>query len=440
VKQKDPRTHLREANAPGTKLSATAAAPTRVAILGFGTVGSSVAQLISAQKKNGVRITHVFNRGVARKRVAWMSRDVIWTERFEDLLSPEVDVIIELVGNVELAHRWISRALIAGKHVITANKQLIARHGGELVALAQQHSCRIAYGAAVGGVVPVIPAILEGLAADSFHRISGILNGTCNYVLSRMERARIAMPEAIAEAQVRGYTESDPTSDLDGEDAAAKLVILAAIAMQRLITPEQVRRQSIRTIDPVDFDYARMIGCTIRQISYAELNGKHLIAAVQPALVALDSPFAVAHGSDNLIAVYGKHSGRLLFAGAGAGGDPTAVAVLSDLLAIRRGHSPAAHNAMSTTEVRGDLGSRHYLRFVVKDRPGIVAGIAAVLARYRINIDALMQSSGHPAARLPFVITTEKSPADKVADAVKEIAKARYHVQPPLNLPVLDSL
>jgi homoserine dehydrogenase len=411
-----------------------------VAILGFGKVGSAVAHLIQTQHQKKLRITHVLNRAVERKRAAWMNNDIIWTERCEDIINSDVDVVIELIGDVEFAHDCLRQALAAGKHVVTANKQLVARYGSELVALAHQNGCRMAYGAAVGGVVPVIPAVLEGLSADTFHRLCGILNGTCNFILSSMESEGTEMTQALEEARQRGFAESDPSADIDGADAAAKLAILIAIAMHRYVTPEQVITTSIRSIEAIDFSYALMLGCTIRQIAYAETANDRVSASVHPALVPMDSPFGSTQGSDNLIAVYGRHSGRLVFSGAGAGGNPTAIAVLSDLLAIQRGNSPAAPLALQPVPAIDELRTRHYLRFIVKDQPGIVAGITTILAAHNINIDAVLQSRGHSDERLPFVITTESSSSETIRAAIQEISRAPYHVASPLNLPVFDSL
>lgn len=411
-----------------------------VAILGFGKVGSAVAHLIHTQQQKTLRITHILNRNVERKRTSWMNGDVVWTERCEDIINSDVQVVIELIGDVEVAHACVGQALAAGKHVVTANKQLVARYGSELVALAYKNGCRMAYGAAVGGVVPVIPAVIEGLSADTVHRLCGILNGTCNYVLSSMESEGMDMSQAIEEAKQRGFCESDPDADVDGIDAAAKLAILIAVSMQRFVTPEQILPASIRSIEAVDFSYALMLGCTIRQLACAHTEHDRVSASVQPALVPLDSPFGTVQGNDNLIAVYGRYSGRLVFSGAGAGGNPTAIAVLSDLLAIQRGNSPAARLALRPVESIDELRTRHYLRFIVKDQPGIVAGITTILAAHNINIDAVLQSRGHANDRLPFVITTEESSSETIRAAIQEIGRAPYHVKPPLNLPMFDSL
>ena len=411
-----------------------------VAILGFGKVGSAVAHLIQMQRPKNLRVTHILNRAVERKRAAWVNSDIIWTERCEDVINSDVDVVIELIGDVEFAYSCVRQALAAGKHVVTANKQLVARYGSELVALAHENGCRMAYGAAVGGVVPVIPAVVEGLSADSFHRLCGILNGTCNYILSSMESEGTEMSQALAEARHHGFAESDPTADIDGTDAAAKLAILIAISMHRFVTPEQIPATSIRNIESVDFSYALMLGCTIRQLACASTEDGRVSASVHPALVPLDSPFGSTRGNDNLIAVYGRHSGRLVFSGAGAGGNPTAIAVLSDLLAIQRGNTTVPALALQPVEAIDELRTRHYLRFIVKDQPGIVAGITTILAAHNINIDAVLQSRGHQDERLPFVITTEMSSSETVRAAIQEISRAPYHVASPLNLPVFDSL
>ena len=249
----------------------------RVGLLGFGTVGGAFAEVLAAHKDAKVRITHVFNRGVDRKRTharaGFLAKEVVWTERVEDVLEAgDVDVVVELMGGLDPAEGWIRAALSGGKHVVTANKQLIAYRGAELFALAAKNGVQLLYGAAVAGGVPVIPGIAQGLSGDVITRISGIVNGTCNFILSSMENGA-DYSEVLAKAQVAGYAEADPSTDVDGLDARAKLCVLARLALHAEIDPEQVRTQSIATITAVDFAYAKELGCTVRQVSRAEIDG-----------------------------------------------------------------------------------------------------------------------------------------------------------------------
>jgi len=414
------------------------AAACRVAILGFGTVGSSVARLITENAASPVRLTHVFNRNVARKRADWVSKDTRWTECFDDVLDSDAEVVVELVGDVTASREFVRRALEAGKHVVTANKQLIAHEASELLALARRHGRRLGFGAAVAGGVPVIAGILEGLAADRLEKVTGILNGTCNYILSRMERDHVPMAEAVREAQKLGYAEADPSADVDGLDARAKIAILAGVALGVSVNPEHIVCRSITPLAPLDFEYARELHCTIRQLSVAELKDGHVIAHVQPALVPLESPLARVNANENMVVATGRYGGNTVFAGPGAGGAPTAVAVLSDVMAIARGHAPAPDHAMVSLPVTSVSRQRNYLRFVVDDRPGILATLANALAREGIDIDAVLQHPGHPKSRLPFVITTEACEADALARAAGHFSQCDFHVEPPLCVAMVE--
>ena len=238
------------------------------------------------------------------------SADVHWTENIEDVLPAKVDVIVELMGGLNPAGDWIRRALASGKSVVTANKQLIAHAGPELMDLARREKRHIAFGASVAGGVPVISGLQEGLAGDRLSKIYGILNGTCNYILSQIENRGIPFSEALAEAQTLGYAEADASDDVDGLDARAKLTILTRIGLRSNVVAEEIACGTIRVIGAVDFEYARQLGCTIRQVSWAELDGDHLYAAVRPALVKLSSPLARVEGGQNSVMATGILVGK----------------------------------------------------------------------------------------------------------------------------------
>jgi len=411
-----------------------------VAVLGFGTVGSSVARIIRERSGTNLRLTHVCNRNVARKKVDWLSSDVVWTENFDDILSSNADIVVEVMGGLQPTEDWIRRALTAGKSVVTANKQLISRCGAELIDLARRNGQEIAFGASVAGGVPVISGLHDGLAGDDLFKICGILNGTCNYILSQIESNGVSFATALREAQKLGFAEADPTEDVDGLDARAKLAILARVGLHCAVEPEAIQCRSITPIDSVDFEYANRLGCTIRQISLAELKGDQLFAAVQPALVELNSPLASVEGSQNLVMSTGTYGGETVFGGHGAGGHPTAVAVVSDILAIARAKQAGVSSAGTTPKspaITADFTTKHYLRFIVKDRPGIIASLAAILSHCGINIDAVLQKPGCPKSHLPFLITLEECKASLVDQALKQIDALDFMVQPCLHLPIL---
>jgi homoserine dehydrogenase len=412
----------------------------KVALLGFGTVGSSVARILSEHASGRLRLTHVYNRDVVRKKVDWLP-NVRWTENINDVLRSDVDIVVEVIGGIEPAGNWIRQALVSGKSVVTANKQLIASHGPELLQLAQRSKQHIAFGASVAGGVPVINGLEEGLSGDELFKIYGILNGTCNYILSRIESSGASFQASLAEAQKLGYAEADPTDDVDGLDARAKLAILCRVGLHCNVPPASILNRSISSIEAVDFDYSAQLGCTIRQISWAELKGKRLLAAVQPALVALTSPLARVQGSQNLVMSTGRFGGETVFAGHGAGGNPTAVAVVSDIIAIakaERSTNGFVHAEEITPTVTPDFTTKHYLRFKVKDRPGIIGQLAEIFAHCDINIDSVLQKPGYVKSSLPFVITLEACKASLVEKALQEIAELDFLVSPCLDLPILD--
>jgi len=412
----------------------------KVALLGFGTVGSSVAQVLAASKFPGVELTHIFNRNVERKRNSEAAKvlpgSVKWTDNIDVILRSDVDIVVELMGGLNPVEGWIRKALAAGKSVVTANKQLIAYRGASLAKLAAQHSVHLVHGAAVAGGVPVIPGMLQGLGGDQVTRLSGIVNGTCNYILSRME-AGADYATVLADAQQLGYAESDPSADVDGFDARAKLCILSRVAMHAELDPDAVATQTISTIEAIDFSYAKELNCTIRQVSRAQLDGRLVHARVAPMLVPLTSPMAWSHGTQNMVVVSGRFGGDVVFSGHGAGGEPTAVAVVSDLLAVAQG-CKAVELPVRRREVTGDFLAPHYLRFVVDDKPGIVYGISGALSKVGVNIDSLLQRRGYPKHRLPFVVTTEPCLTSTIERAMASVARMDCMLERPLCLQILE--
>lgn len=423
------------------EVSAKAGRPAcRVALIGFGTVGRSVAKILCETQSSSLRLTHMCNRNVERKKQPWVPSDVIWTDDVELILKSDIDIVIELIGGLNPAKQIVEATLKAGKSVVTANKQLIARHGTELLQLASTKGCQLEFGASVAGGVPVLPALRTGLCGDSLHGIAGILNGTCNYILSRIENARIPFSEALEEAQARGYAEADASEDLDGGDARAKLTILVLAGLHTQVAPESIRARTIRTLDAIDFDYAAQLGCTIRQISRADLKQQTLFAEVGPCLVPSDSPFGRVQRNLNLVLTSGKYGGDMAFLGAGAGGDPTAVAVVSDLMVVaeRLGSEnrfPALQ--ISTPAISSDFETPWYLRFFVRDQPGIVARLAEILAKHRLNIDSLLQKPGFEKSSLPFVITLEPCRDSQLHPALEEMSGLEFSIRPCLCLPIL---
>jgi homoserine dehydrogenase len=410
--------------------------PLRIALFGFGTVGSSVARILAEQKPQGLELTHVFNRGVAHKRVDWLPASVTWSEDADVVLSSDVDVVVELAGGLDPAGGWVRKALQAGKSVVTANKKLIAFHGVELERLAAARGGHLKYGAAVAGGIPVIPGLEQGLAGDRIEGIEGILNGTCNFILSKMEEGAEYVT-VLATAQAKGYAEADPTEDVGGFDARAKLAILMRLALRVEIAPEEIVPRPITTITAVDFSYARDLGCTIRQIARGEWAAGEVAATVGPMLVDLRSPLAFSRGTENMVILSGRYGGDVVFSGHGAGGHPTAVAVVSDLLALAHG-SRRVEIPSVPAKVSGEFEVPHYIRFLVKDRPGIVAAITAALAEEKINIRAIVQKPGYPHDALPFVVTVEPCKSSTLQRALAAMRTMDCFLVEPLDLQMLE--
>jgi homoserine dehydrogenase len=388
----------------------------------------------------------ICNRGIERKRVEWVPRGVEWTESIDAVINSGVDIVVELMGGLQPAGDLIRRSLQAGKSVVTANKQLIATHGVELLTLARRQKRELLFEASVAGGIPIVRAVREGLAGDRLFRIAGILNGTCNYILTRMDAAGLSFADALKEAQALGYAEADPTADVDGYDARAKIAILIAVGLGCQVNLDDIPCRTIASIDLTDFMYARRLDCTIRQVSWAERAvgaDKQLFASVRPALVPLTSPLARVDGSQNLVTVQGEFGGANTFSGFGAGGDPTAVAVVSDLMSIARAGLGAEVHFVRDLEGRVAVGTDftapHYVRFTVADRPGIIASLATLLSAHGINIDAVLQLPGHDKAELPFVMTVEACPVSVLDAALGEINALPFHVRRPMAVPILEA-
>jgi len=408
----------------------------RIALFGFGTVASSVARILVESRPQGLELTHIYSRRLERRRVDWVPSSVTWTDEVDAALAADVDVVVELAGGLEPAGGWVRRALDAGKSVVTANKKLIAYRGAELERLAAARGGHLKYGAAVAGGIPVIPGLEQGLAGDRIERIEGILNGTCNFILSKMEAGAEYAP-VLAEAQAKGYAEADPTEDVGGFDARAKLAILMRLALRVEVNPEEIVPRPITSITAVDFSYARDLGCTIRQVARAEQALDQVAATVGPMLVDLHSPLAWSRGTENMVILTGHYGGDVVFSGHGAGGHPTAVAVVSDLLALAHG-SRRVELPAAPARVSGEFEVPHFIRFLVDDRPGIVAEITGALAKERINIRAIVQKAGYPHHALPFVVTVEPCKSSVLQRALASIRGMDCLLEEPLDLQMLE--
>jgi homoserine dehydrogenase len=429
-----------------------------IGIVGLGNVGSGTMAILaetseSIAQKLGFRLVvkALCARTFEGKLIpAGLSGALQTTDWREVVNHPEVEIIAELIGGQGVAKEIIDAALAAGKSVVTANKELMAAQGPALVEKAITHSANIAMEASVAGGIPVHTVLREGISGDRIEALFGILNGTSNYILTEIERDGAAFADVLAEAQRLGYAEADPTADVDGYDARSKLAILAALAFGEKITAADIFTQGIRPISPIDFQYAHRLGHTIRLICAARLTGDGLTLSVRPALIPESTILAGVKGAYNAVWIRGKYGADTFYYGRGAGPHPTGVAVVSDLMRvareIRSGSpqrvSPFAHAHLDANQPVSILKqkSAYYLRFRVKDEPGIIAALASILAAKHISLDAVLQLPSEDKAALPFVITVEPTSEQSVQEAVAEMAKLEFMVEPVLVLPMETAL
>lgn len=411
--------------------------PIGVAVLGLGNVGREVVRIIGESAPDlAARIGAPLElRGVAVRRVA-DDRGVapeMLTDNVEDLVSREdVDIVVEVMGPVEPARKAILTALEHGKSVVTANKALLAQSTGELAEAAERARVDLYFEAAVAGAIPVIRPLTQSLAGDTVVRVAGIVNGTTNYILSEMASTGVDYASALADASALGYAEADPTADVEGYDAAAKAAILASIAFHTRVTADDVYREGITKVSPADFESARALGCTIKLLAICERindNGQQRVSArVYPALVPLEHPLATVNGAFNAVVVEAEAAGRLMFYGQGAGGNPTASAVMGDVVMAARNR---VHGGRGPRESRyaelpiapmGMIPTRYYVSMKVKDRPGVFASVATEFGRREVSI-AEVRQEGMPDGSARIVVVTHRATDAALSDTVAALAE-----------------
>jgi len=325
--------------------------------------------------------------------------------------------------------------------VVTANKHLIATEGDELLELARKANQRLLYGASVAGGVPVLCGLEQGLAGEKLFRLTGVLNGTCNYILSQMQNEVVSFTTALARAQEMGYAEADPSHDLGGFDASCKLTILARVGLGAQPRPQDVYSRSIEGVEAVDFECARKLGCTIRQVSLAELRGTQLYAAVQPALVPLASPLAQVKDNQNVLITAGVHGGETVFSGRGAGGGPTSVAVVSDLVSISRPESFLGSpnpRELKAYPLNHDLESPRYLRLRAPKDADISYAVSRVLSESGVSVHSVLQQSASGSVGSALVVTLEPCRLSNLEVALERLQKLEHCFAKPLSLPIMN--
>ncbi|MCH8297114.1 MAG: homoserine dehydrogenase [Chloroflexi bacterium] len=407
-----------------------------VGLMGLGVVGTGVAATLLRETAplsdvtgRPVRLKKVLVRDFSRPRDIDLPSGLLTTNAEDILADPDIHILVEVMGGTDPAEGYLRQGLSAGKHVVTANKEVMAKSGPELLALARKNGVNLLFEASVGGGIPIVGCLMNELAANDIRSIRSIINGTTNYILTRMAHQGTSFEQALGEAQDLGYAEADPTNDIEGIDAAYKLTILASLAYRRPFQPSDVYCEGISKLEPQDFRYAQELGYAIKSLAIANLVDGAVQLRVYPALVPAEHMLAKVDGVYNAVEVDGSLCGQVLFHGMGAGREPTTSAVVGDVIEAARkmgGHSPpleVRNGADLTVRPIGDLKVRYYIRLDVADHPGVLARIAQILGDGEISIAAVLQKDTQPETEsAEIVITTHSAREASVRKALKAMA------------------
>lgn len=411
----------------------------RVAMLGCGSVGSEVARLLvdhaddlTARVGDRLELAGIAVRNLDRKPIPGVDPSLFTTDAHALAQRPDVDVVIEVIGGIEPARSLILAAMASGKSVVTANKALLAEDGPGLHAAADEHQVDLYYETAVAGAIPLLRPLRESLAGDRITRVMGIVNGTTNYILDRMDTEGIDFDDVLAQAQALGYAETDPTADVEGDDAAAKAAILAGIAFHSPVTTKDVYVEGITGISRADVDAAREMGMVIKLLAICDVNGDGPVGArVHPAMIPRTHPLASVRGPFNAVFVEAEAAGQLMFYGPGAGGAPSASAILGDVVTVARnrlaktvGPGGSWYAARDVRPI-GASTTRYHVRLEIADRAGVLAGVANVFADHGVSIETVHQRVGKPddSSAAELIIVTHTATDHSLAETVKHLAR-----------------
>ena len=406
-----------------------------IGLMGLGVIGSGVAKVLMEKPDTLARaagsplvLKKVLEQDLS-KHGSMRIEPHLFTTQFAEVVShPEIDIVIELIGGEHPAFEYIRECLISGKHVVTANKEVMAKHGCELLVLAQEHQVALRYEASVGGGIPLIAPFQQDLVANDISAIHAILNGTTNYILTQMAKEGLDFSVALKQAQELGYAEANPANDIDGVDAAYKLAILATIAFNTEIRMENVYHEGISRLQARDFRYARELGCAIKLLAIAKQAGGSIEARVHPVFIPEDSLLAKVDGVYNAIQVEGDLVGKVIFYGEGAGPSATSSALVSDVINIAQNINREASNAPrlpfgsgQTVRPMAEIETRYYVRMSVADQPGVLAQISKILGDHLISISSVIQKEADPSNHIAeIVIMTHPAKEQAVQQALKE--------------------
>jgi len=436
------------------------AAPTiRVGLIGFGTIGTGVIKLLQRQQRRireklgaSLSLVRIADLDLKTDRGVRIDRKILTNDANALLNDPAIDIVIELMGGYEPARRFVLAAIDNGKDVVTANKALLAVHGREIFGAAERAGTDVGFEASVGGGIPIIRVLKEGLAADHNRAVYGIVNGTSNYILSTMTDAGGEFDEVVRAAQAQGLAEANPTYDVDGIDAAHKLTLLVQLAFGARVRLRDIPTAGIRQVSQLDISYAKDFGYVIKLLAVAKEDHDGLEAWVQPAMVPRRHLLGDVSGALNAIAVRGEALGPSMYLGLGAGMMPTATAVVADLMEVARNRLrgsrgrvaplgyPLATQRKTRIKPLGELSSEFYLRFLVRDRPGVLARIAGILGDHEISIASMIQKGREVGAQVPIVIRTHTAREDKLRHALRAIDRLAVVHGKSVSIRIEDSL
>ncbi len=432
--------------------------PVKVGILGLGTVGSGTVNVlhnnrdeITRRAGRAIDVTHVALRDIKKKRDCNTQNIELSTDPFSIVNQPDIDVVVELIGGTDIARELVLQAIANGKHVVTANKALIAHHGNEIFAQAQKHGVVVAFEAAVAGGIPIIKSIREGLAGNRIEWLAGIINGTCNYILTQMQQYGRDFAEVLSEAQKLGYAEADPSFDIDGVDVAHKLTILASIAFGIPLQYNKVYVEGIRNITQLDVSYAEQLGYRIKHLGFARRQAQGIELRVHPCFISQQCLLAHVDGVMNAVLVEGDAVGQTLYYGAGAGANPTASSVVADLVEVVRTLTTDSENrvphlafqadALSTTPIMSieAVESVYYIRMQARDEAGVLAEVTQILSELNISMEAILQKDrAEHANHVHVVILTHKVPEKHLNTAIERIEALPGIAENVLRVRVVD--
>jgi len=421
----------------------------KVGLLGFGTIGTGVVRvfqnnmaIMQQRLCKNIELTKIVDRDITTDRGVHLDDDVLTTDVEAVISNPDIDIVIELIGGYEPAKSFILKAIKAGKHIVTANKALMAVHGQEILEAAERQGVSVMFEAAVGGGIPIISAIKENLCANEFKSVLGILNGTCNFILTKMTEEGSDFDPVLNEAQELGYAEADPTFDIEGVDTAHKIALLTALCFGTTVDFDQVYKEGITRISALDIKFASQMGYKIKLLAIGKNHGDQIEARVHPTMIPDTYQLAEVDGVFNAVRLTGDFVGPTLLYGSGAGMDATASAVMGDVMAISRDQISGARprvpvmgycsEHIRTLKIKdmSEIVSHYYLRFTVVDQPGVLAKIAGCLGDYNISIQSMIQPERHEIDSVPIVLMTHSALEADIMKALKSIEVLDIVTQP----------